>query len=56
MTTAKDIFDQTMHKIKNMQMFEIKREVGPNWIPRGTIPFDIHASNGVATFTVTSLL
>ena len=52
MTTAKDIFDQTMHKIKNMQMFEIKREVGPNWIPCGTIPFDIHASNGVATFTV----
>ena len=52
MSTAKDIFDQTMHKIKNMQMFEVKREVGPNWIPRGTIPFDIHASNGVATFTV----
>jgi hypothetical protein len=51
-TTAKDIFDQTMHKIKNMQMFEIKREVGPNWLPRGSIPFDIHAGGGVATFTV----
>jgi len=52
MKTAKDIFDETMNKVKNMQMFKVKREVGPNWIPRGTIPFDIHASNGVATFTV----
>jgi hypothetical protein len=52
MKTAKDIFDQTMHKIKNMKIFEIKREVGPNWLPRGTIPFDISAKNGIATFIV----
>jgi hypothetical protein len=52
MQTAKDIFDSTMQKIKKMQVFEIKREVGPNWIPRGTIPFDISARNGIATFKV----
>jgi len=52
MKTAKDIFDETMHKVKKMQMFEIKREVGPNWLPQGTIPFDISAKNGIATFTV----
>jgi hypothetical protein len=33
-------------------MFEIKREVGPNWIPQGTIPFDISARNGIAIFKV----
>ena len=52
MQTAKDIFDSTMQKIKKMQVFEIKREVGPNWLPRGTIPFDISARNGIATFKV----
>jgi len=52
MQTAKDIFDSTMQKIKKMQVFEIKREVGPNWIPQGTIPFDISARNGIATFKV----
>jgi hypothetical protein len=52
MPTAKDIFDNTMQKIKKMQVFEIKRDVGPNWIPHGTIPFDISARNGVATFKV----
>jgi hypothetical protein len=50
--TAKDIYDETMNRVKRLQMFEIKREVGPNWLPRGTIPFDISAKNGIATFTV----
>jgi hypothetical protein len=50
--TAKDIYDETMNRVKRLQMFEIKREVGPNWLPRGTIPFDISAKNGVATFIV----
>ena len=52
MKTAKDIYDETMNRVKRLQMFEIKREVGPNWLPRGTIPFDISAKNGVATFIV----
>lgn len=52
MKNAKDIFDETMGRIKRLQVFEIKREVGPNWIPNGTIPFDISASKGVATFKV----
>lgn len=52
MKTAKDIYDETMNRVKRLQMFEIKREVGPNWLPRGTIPFDISAKNGIATFTV----
>jgi len=52
MKTAKDIFDETMNRVKRLQMFEIKREVGPNWLPRGTNPFDISAKDGIATFTV----
>jgi len=52
MSNAKQIFDETMERIKRLQVFEIKREVGPNWIPNGTIPFDITAKNGIATFKV----
>jgi hypothetical protein len=52
MKTAKDIFDETMNRVKRLQMFEIKREVGPNWLPRSTNPFDISAKDGIATFTV----
>lgn len=52
MKNAKEIFDDTMGRIKRLQVFEIKREVGTNWIPNGTIPFDISAKNGVATFKV----
>jgi hypothetical protein len=52
MKTAKTIFDETMERVKRLQRFEIKREVGPNWIPNGTIPFNIKAKNGIATFEV----
>lgn len=52
MSNAKQIFDDMMDRVKRLQMFEIKREVGNNWIPQGTIPFDISARNGVATFKV----
>ena len=52
MSNAKQIFDEMMDRVKRLQKFEIKREVGPNWIPNGTIPFDITAKNGIATFTV----
>jgi len=52
MKTAKEIFDETMGRVKRLQVFEIKREVGSNWIPQGTIPFDISARNGIATFKV----
>jgi hypothetical protein len=52
MKTAKDIFDETMGRIKRLQRFEIKRDVGSNWIPNGSIPFNITAKNGIATFEV----
>jgi len=54
MQNAKDITDNLIHRLRNstLQLFEIKREVGPGWLPQGTIPFDIRASNGVATFKV----
>jgi hypothetical protein len=54
MSTAKEIADDLIGRLKSqtLQVFEIKREVGPNWIPNGTIPFDITASKGVATFKV----
>jgi hypothetical protein len=52
MKTAKEIYDETMGRVKRLQVFEIKSEVGPNWIPHGTVPFDISAKNGIATFKV----
>jgi hypothetical protein len=52
MSTAKDIADNLFRKVKSMQKFEIKREMPPNWMPNGVVPFDIHIANGVATFEV----
>ncbi len=54
MTTAKQVADELINRMKNtsLQKFEIKREVGENWIPNGVVPFDIYATKGVATFTV----
>jgi hypothetical protein len=52
MQNAKQVFDEMMGRVKRLQVFEIKREVGNNWIPNGTVPFDISAKNGVATFKV----
>jgi hypothetical protein len=54
MENAKQITDDLMFRLKTstMQLFEIKREVGPNWLPIGYVPFDIRAGNGVATFSV----
>ena len=52
--TAKEISDELIYRMKttNLNKFEIKREVGPNWLPNGTVPFDISASKGIATFIV----
>jgi len=54
MNTAKQSTDELIYRMKNteMQWFEIKREVEPNWLPNGTVPFDVKASKGVATFSV----
>lgn len=54
MQNAKQITDDLIYRMKNteMQWFEIKREVEPNWLPNGTVPFDVKASKGVATFSV----
>jgi hypothetical protein len=52
MNTAKEIFDQTMSKIKRLEVFEIKRDVGNGWMPNGTVPFDLTCRNGIATFKV----
>ena len=49
---AKQIFDEMWDKVKRLERYEIKREVGPGWLPRGTIPFGISVRNGIATFTV----
>jgi len=52
--TAKEITDELVFRMKNttMQCFEIKRDVGLNWLPRGVIPFDITAKDGTAIFQV----
>jgi len=54
MQNAKQITDELIHRMKttDLNKFEIKHEVGDNWIPNGTVPFDISASKGIATFTV----
>jgi len=54
MTTAKQLTDELIYRMKttDLNKFEIKREVGPNWLPNGAVPFDLHASNGIATFEV----
>lgn len=54
MTTAKQLTDELIYRMKttDLNKFEIKREVGANWLPNGTIPFDLTAKNGIATFTV----
>jgi hypothetical protein len=54
MSTAKQLTDELIYRMKttDLNKFEIKREVGENWLPQGTVPFDISASKGVATFTV----
>jgi len=54
MTTAKQLTDELLYRMKttDLNKFDIKREVGENWLPQGTVPFDISASKGIATFTV----
>jgi hypothetical protein len=54
MNTAKQLTDELIYRMKttDLNKFEIKREIGENWLPQGTVPFDISASKGVATFTV----
>jgi hypothetical protein len=54
MNTAKQLTDELIYRMKttDLNKFDIKREVGTGWLPQGTIPFDIHASDGIATFTV----
>jgi hypothetical protein len=54
MNTAKQLTDELIYRMKttDLNKFDIKREVGPNWLPQGTVPFDISASKGIATFTV----
>ena len=54
MSNAKQITDELIYRMKNttMEKFTIKREVGDGWLPNGTIPFDLQASKGIATFEV----
>jgi hypothetical protein len=54
METAKQLTDELIYRMKttSLNRFDIKREVGPNWLPKGEVPFDLHASKGIATFTV----
>lgn len=54
MTTAKQLTDELIYRMKttDLNKFEIKREVGENWLPKGVVPFDLSAKNGIATFEV----
>jgi hypothetical protein len=54
MNTAKQLTDELIYRMKttDLNKFEVKREVGHNWLPNGVVPFDLYASNGIATFEV----
>ena len=52
MSTAKDLTDELIRKVKSMQRFEIKREMEDGWLPKGVVPFDISIRDGVGTFIV----
>jgi hypothetical protein len=54
MNTAKQLTDELIYRMKttDLNKFEIKREVGENWLPQGVVPFDLYARKGIATFTV----
>lgn len=54
MQNAKEITDNLINRLRSetLQLFEIKRDVGEGWLPKGHVPFDISASKGVATFKV----
>jgi hypothetical protein len=43
---------EILDRIKNLQEYHIPVPVEANWMPRGTIPYDIRIGHGVATFTV----
>ena len=45
---------QIIERAKNskLKLFEVKRAVGPNWLPSGVVPFDVRATKGIATFSV----
>jgi hypothetical protein len=45
---------QVIERAKNskLKLFEVKRAVGPNWLPGGIVPFDVRATKGIATFSV----
>lgn len=54
MKTAKEIADALFNRIKSrdMQFYEVKRDVQSGWLPNGVAPFNIRCRNGVATFIV----
>jgi hypothetical protein len=54
MKTPKQITDELIGRMKTTELnwFAVQRPVGENWLPTGSIPFDVSATNGVATFTV----
>lgn len=54
MKTAKDEFDALFDRMKNsiMDWYFVDRKVEPNWLPHGTVPFDVSVKKGIATFRV----
>lgn len=53
METAKDIGDQLINRAKNLQLFEVERDIGDNGIFfDGEIPFAVRANREKAWFKV----
>ena len=52
MQTAKEITDQLIKEAQQMHKFDIKVRVQDQWMPFGSVPFDIKIKDGIATVTV----
>ena len=44
--------DDLIRQAKRMKRFEVRRQVEDNWMPYGSVPFDIHIKNNIATVSV----
>ena len=52
MTSAKEIFDNSMDRAKRLRVFEVTRYVDEGWLPNGYVPFDMHVTGNTATISV----
>ena len=55
MPQPKDLTQQVINRLMNLQEFTVTVPVEDNWLPNGVVPFDIKIKNGMATVKVPAL-